>query len=315
MRRSVLWCALTMAIPTAGSAQSSQATNDSIANVVTRVIGAALDSEYVIGLRHGHGPMPLIIEAPGFARETSAMVETTLVRSAHSHVLAPGDSDAHSIRVTLPTVRGDSATLIVDDARLSCRERFESAAGSLNRYDFLRDAGGWRFVRYDVEEYYDPPPPPPPGIMSSGCSDFHVPDHPLPLDSARTLADTLQSLERASWVAWQARDSSFFSRLLSPDHVQVGPSGRVARAAVLAGVASPACVVRAYTLDSFRMTRLDEHTAVLTYHARQTTHCNGVAVPSPVWATSVYVFRDGRWLDALYQQTPIPSPPNYPASN
>jgi len=125
---------------------------------------------------------------------------------------------------------------------------------------------------------------------------------------AVSLADTLEALERASWVAWQQRDSTFFSRFLTTDHVEVGANGPISRAAVLAGVASPACVVRGYQLDAFRTTRLDAHTAILTYHAAQDTRCGTAAVPSPAWATSLYVWRDGRWQNALYQQTPTPRP-------
>jgi hypothetical protein len=38
--------------------------------------------------------------------------------------------------------------------------------------------------------------------------------------------------------------------------------------------------------------------------AAQDTTCKGIAVPSPVWATSLYIRRDGRWFNVLYQQTP-----------
>jgi len=29
-------------------------------------------------------------------------------------------------------------------------------------------------------------------------------------------------------------------------------------------------------------------------------------VPSPVWATSMYAKRDGRWVNVLYQHTVVP---------
>jgi hypothetical protein len=131
---------------------------------------------------------------------------------------------------------------------------------------------------------------------------------PGPTPTGRTLADTLEALERASWAAWKARDSAFFRRFLSEDHVEVGFFGRGTKAAVLAGVASPACVVTSYEVDQFTVTRFDAHTAALTYHAAQHTLCNGHPVPSPVWATSLYVQRGGHWLNALYQQTPDQRP-------
>jgi hypothetical protein len=118
-----------------------------------------------------------------------------------------------------------------------------------------------------------------------------------------TLAQQLQKLEEQSWVAWKARDGQFFATFLSDDHVEVGFRGPTDKATVVAGVASPACVVESYALGKFQATRLAADTAVLVYHAEQKTTCGGVAVPSPVWATSLYVFREGRWQNALYQQT------------
>jgi hypothetical protein len=117
------------------------------------------------------------------------------------------------------------------------------------------------------------------------------------------LKDTLVSLERQSWQAWQRRDGAFFEAFLSDDHVEVGFRGVSRKAAVVAGVASPACVVHSFAIDSFQLTRLNPTTALLTYHAAQQTLCNGHAVPSPVWASSLYVRHGSRWLNAMYQQS------------
>jgi hypothetical protein len=117
------------------------------------------------------------------------------------------------------------------------------------------------------------------------------------------LKETLISLEKQSWEAWKKRDGKFFETFLSDDHVEVGFGGRTNKATVVAGVASPVCVVKSYAVDKFELTRLDANTALLTYHAEQDTTCGGNAVPSPVWASSLYVKRGKRWLNALYQQT------------
>jgi hypothetical protein len=49
--------------------------------------------------------------------------------------------------------------------------------------------------------------------------------------------------------------------------------------------------------------RIAKDTAALIYRAEQDTTCGGVKVPSPVWATSVFVRRDGRWQNFLYQHS------------
>ena len=114
---------------------------------------------------------------------------------------------------------------------------------------------------------------------------------------------TLVALERQSWEAWKNRDAAFFDRFLSDDHLEVGIGGVAGKAAVTASVGAPDCTVRSYALDSFRVTAISDSVAVLTYHASQDTVCNGKPVPSPAWVSSVYVYRDRRWLNVLYQQT------------
>ena len=121
----------------------------------------------------------------------------------------------------------------------------------------------------------------------------------------RTLADTLTQLEIKSWDAWKARDSSFYRTFLSDDHVELGWSGRSSKAEVLATVATPRCVVKSYSTDDFKFTQFNANSALLTYHAAQTTLCGGKPIPSPVWVSSLYVRRGNRWLNAAYQQTPV----------
>lgn len=116
--------------------------------------------------------------------------------------------------------------------------------------------------------------------------------------------ETLVNLEKQSWKAWKKRDGKFFQEFLSDDHVEVGLRGTATKAQVVAFVDSPRCEVKSYSIDSFQLTMFDSNTALLTYHAAQNTTCNGTAVPSPVWTSSLYVRRGDRWLNVFYQQTP-----------
>ena len=122
------------------------------------------------------------------------------------------------------------------------------------------------------------------------------------------LEKTLIGLEMKSWDAWKARDSAFFQRFLSDDHVEIHPAGVSNKAAVVASVGSPNCVVNSYSVGSFKLTVFNETTALLTYRAAQDTKCNSVAVPSPVWTGSLYIKRDGRWQNAAYQHTKATEP-------
>jgi hypothetical protein len=118
-----------------------------------------------------------------------------------------------------------------------------------------------------------------------------------------SLKELLAARERQSWEAWKGRDGKFFQEFLSDDHVEVGFNGRTNKASVVAGVGSPVCVVKSYAVDRFELTAFDANTALLTYHAEQDTTCGDRPVPSPVWVSSLYVRRDGKWLNAAYQQT------------
>ncbi|MEP6781068.1 MAG: nuclear transport factor 2 family protein [Gemmatimonadaceae bacterium] len=129
----------------------------------------------------------------------------------------------------------------------------------------------------------------------------------LPLNQQSHLAalqDTLETMERQSWVAWKARDGKYFDHFLSTDHVEVGFNGPSSKTDVVKFVGSPVCVVSTYKVDGFKLTILTEGSAVLTYHAEQQTKCNGAMVTSPVWVTSTFALRDHRWQNVIYQQSP-----------
>ena len=117
------------------------------------------------------------------------------------------------------------------------------------------------------------------------------------------LREQLIDLEKKSWDAWQKRDGTFFQHFLSDDHLEVGGDGVGNKAEIVAFVGSPNCVVKSYSVDTFRLTIFDARTALLTYHAAQDSTCGGKIVPSPVWVSSLYVQRGTHWLNAFYQQT------------
>lgn len=123
-------------------------------------------------------------------------------------------------------------------------------------------------------------------------------------DKTSALKEALTNLEKQSWEAWKNRNGEFFKNFLSEDHVEISAGGTTDKATVAAGVASPACVVKSYRIDKFQLTLFNKNTALLTYYAEQDTLCGNVAVPSPVWVSSLYVKRKNRWLNSLYQQSP-----------
>ena len=123
--------------------------------------------------------------------------------------------------------------------------------------------------------------------------------------AAPSLEVRLIALERQSWAAWQAQDSRFWQTFLSGDHVELHGSGPVGKAAVIGGIASGACHVEGYALANFSFRRFGPDTALLVYRAEQHTTCGGARAPSPVWASSLYQRRHGRWLNVYYSHLPI----------
>jgi len=129
------------------------------------------------------------------------------------------------------------------------------------------------------------------------------------LSSARTLQDSLIAMERLSWVAWKDHDASYFQNFLSDDHVDVGGTGIIPKMAVVGFLQRGGCRVESYAIDSFKFARLSDDAALVTYRAEQNTTCGGAKVPSPAWSSAVYVRREGKWTQALFQQTVIEQPP------
>ena len=122
-----------------------------------------------------------------------------------------------------------------------------------------------------------------------------------------SIDDTLIALEKQSWVAWQGHDAIFFDHFLSDDHVEMQGAGPAGKAPVVSGVRA-GCTVKSYAVDHFKVTQFSADTALLTYRAEQDTQCGTAKVPSPVWATSLFVKRHGRWQNALYVHSPAAKP-------
>jgi hypothetical protein len=129
-------------------------------------------------------------------------------------------------------------------------------------------------------------------------------ESPDPSTLSATDEMLIRQLESKSWVAWKAHDGAFFEDFLSDDHVEIHGYGIAGKSAVVAGVRSPSCVVQSYSLGPFTVAKTSVDSVLVTYRAEQDTLCGGTRVPSPVWATSLYVKRSGRWLNVLYQHTP-----------
>ena len=119
-----------------------------------------------------------------------------------------------------------------------------------------------------------------------------------------SLEQTLIAEEKALWEAWKNKDTKTFEKWLTDDSVYVHNTGVDGKAEEVKGIADTTCEVKSYALDNFKMTMIDRDAALLTFHATQDFTCGGKAGPTAVQASSIYVKRNGKWLNWFHQETP-----------
>ena len=139
-----------------------------------------------------------------------------------------------------------------------------------------------------------------------------TPSRPAAAQGAGDVKQTLIDLEKGAWEAWKKKDAAYFETFLTDDTVQVSPAGVTRKAQIVKGIGASTCDVKGYAMDGFDVVMLNPDTALLTFSATQDATCGGMAEPSPVWASSVFVRRGGKWLAAFHQETPAQRPAQQP---
>ena len=111
------------------------------------------------------------------------------------------------------------------------------------------------------------------------------------------------SLEKQSWAEWKNKNSSWFQTYLTDDFLSVHNTGVENKTQVVKSIAAD-CEVKSFSLDNFKFVMLDKNAALLNYTAMQNAVCSGNTIPPNVRVSVVYVKRSGKWLQALYTETP-----------
>ena len=119
--------------------------------------------------------------------------------------------------------------------------------------------------------------------------------------------DELMAIERSLWTAFGAADGESFRQHLTADYTQAiaGSPVVAGRDSIVAAVAAGECQLRSFDLQNGASRELAPGVILLTYNATQDASCGAEALPPRLYASSIYVWRDGRWLTAAYQETPI----------
>jgi len=122
-------------------------------------------------------------------------------------------------------------------------------------------------------------------------------------DKNNSVETQIIALEKAGWEAWKNKDAKWYQTNLTEDYLLVNSEGVRNKTQTVKSIASE-CEVKSYSLDNFKFVMLDKNTALLTYTGMQDAVCNGKTMPATVRSSAVYVKRGGKWLDALYMETP-----------
>ena len=111
------------------------------------------------------------------------------------------------------------------------------------------------------------------------------------------------ALEKAGWEAWKNKNGGWFQTNLTDDYLLVNSEGVNNKSEVVKSTASD-CEVKSYSLDNFKFVMLNKDAALITYTGMQNAVCGGKTLPTNVNSSAVYVRRGGKWLEALYTETP-----------
>jgi uncharacterized protein (TIGR02246 family) len=106
-------------------------------------------------------------------------------------------------------------------------------------------------------------------------------------------------------AAFLNRDADTMKKLMTDDHVAILSSGqRQTRDEHLKSLAD--LKLSGYTMENVQVITPGKDVLIVTYRAALKGTFQGKELPALVYASSVWVNRDGTWLEALYHETPLP---------
>ncbi len=118
--------------------------------------------------------------------------------------------------------------------------------------------------------------------------------------------ESLKSLEMAAWEAWKDHDGEKWAKMAVDNAVQVSAAGGLAEGkAAISASFGEGCDYRSFSLSDWKLHKVADDTAVLTFTAYQDAVCNGRKLPERVIATSVYVRKGQNWLYAVYHESAL----------
>ena len=131
--------------------------------------------------------------------------------------------------------------------------------------------------------------------------------------AAAPTKEALMTLEKAGWEAWKTREAKWTEDNYSDKGVNLGPTGRTDKAAMIKSYTTQKCEIKSYSLSDDKMQMAGPDVAILTYKGAQDATCDGKKSPANVWSAAVYVREGDKWKAAFYAEAPVVDPKAAPA--
>ena len=120
-------------------------------------------------------------------------------------------------------------------------------------------------------------------------------------------ADTAEEVERAVrtiQTAFNKGDVDALKRLMTEDHVTILTYAQFSNTADQLQVLADWKFTE-YKMEGLKVKALTKDVALVSSQATIKGTYKGKEVPSPVQVAEVWIHRDGKWLQASYQETPV----------
>jgi uncharacterized protein (TIGR02246 family) len=127
------------------------------------------------------------------------------------------------------------------------------------------------------------------------------------LVAALARADTADEVERsvrALQTAFNKGDADALKGLMTEDHLTTLSYAQFASAADLLKAFGD-FKVSEFKMDGLKVKALSKDVALASFQVTIKGTYKGKEVPSPVRVVEVWIKRDGKWLEASYQETPV----------
>lgn len=121
-----------------------------------------------------------------------------------------------------------------------------------------------------------------------------------------SLQEQVVAKEREELSALKAGNYTKFADLIAADAVFVDPRGTASKSEVVEHVKD--FKLLDFTMEDIRFVKLSATSGVVAYRLTQKGSANGHEFTSQVWASAVWVQRDGKWQTVFSQETPMRKP-------